>query len=86
MLSDDHLHHQPALLLLLDGAADGLVVVLPHWPPPGHGAAGDRVTAVAPHCRTLRGNLMALNCALSPDLPRIFLQNQTDLFVSEPTR
>ena len=87
MLFDDHLNeHQPALLLLLDSAADGLVVVLPHRAIPGNGAAGDRVTAVAPHRGTLRGNLMTLNSALSAVSPRIFLQNLTDLFVSEPTR
>ena len=83
MLFDDH--HQPPLLLLLDGAADGLVVVLPGRVVPGDGAAGDRVTAVAPHRRTLEENLLILP-ALAPISPRISAENLLDLFVSEPTR
>ena len=85
MLFDDDYDYPPPLLLLLDGAADGLVVVLPGRVVPGDGAAGDRVTAVAPHRRALGENLLTMP-ALAPISPRISAENLLDLFVSEPTR
>ena len=52
---------------------------------PGDGAAGDRVTAVAPHRRALGENLLTMP-ALAPISPHISAESLLDLFVSEPTR